>query len=1324
MKYLVLKSSKLYTLILLFLSLPVLCQFNNVTQQKGLGNYSASAGDNHGPGGVFADLDNDGYPDLVLVTGPGQLNFVYRNVAAGFGNRTFQGSPLHATHVYGATGAIAGDYDNDGDLDIYVINHPRNEFFQNGGPITPPAGVEFFSPNVLYRNNFIPTGSLTFTDVTSTTDPTPTQNDLQFGLSHAMHDNISLDNALTAAWADVDRDGDLDLFVGNHNGWGGAQNEERPRDTSHPSYSLAGQRDILYRNNGNGTFTDITMLANASGYEDPNGNHVTATQWFSSTNAVVFSDLNNDGWIDLFITNKKGLAGDADMTYINRGNNISGDWLGFENVTYDITDGNFGTISGAAMGVDAGDYDNDGDVDLYLTDFTGQGATQGTNDLFTNQWAPTGPLAYNWLSTQEVAARFSWGTQWVDIDNDGWLDIHVATAGGYKDFMYVQNPVSNQFTDMASSLGLDQMTDARGDLTADYNRDGAVDFFIVNLGGTSALFENQIAAGTSGQNYLHIKLSGDPALSGAPYKSSKDAIGARVLVTADVDGFGEMTQMREVVSGNGNAASTASLALEFGLGSATTADISVEWPSGRVQKLNNTATNQFLTITESQTSSGTVIGEVGSSQLNHGLKTVVLSRSYTDPVVLVQPPSFNGAQACVIRLTNVSKDRFTMYIDEAPNLDGAHVPESVSYIVLEAGQWTLNDGTKLEVGKLTTSDNVGSMLSNQFTQVNFTNAFPGVPAILTQVQSNNDSGFVKTRQRNSTTSGFQVAMEVADSVTTPHQAETIGWLAIQTGSGMWNGHPFVAGNTPNAVTHNWHTVDFGESLGSAPQFLASIGTYDGGDGSAIRYQDLSRYAVQIKIEEDTTADSEVAHTTEVVSYLAIGAAGQLTAGSSCAQPIITKHPQSQTVSAGGTAVFSVNATGSNPKTYQWQRNNVNLPGQTAATLTITNVQQSDAGNYRCRVVNACGTVFSNNASLTVQASTQSPFNGTPTAIPGVVQTEAYDLGGQNIAYFDTTPGNTGGHFRNDDVDIFNSVGNFGIGWAAPSEWLEYTVNVAQTGYYAVNVRVATPGNNGAFSLSINGTGISQSLGVPNTGGWGSFQNATVGHVFLTAGNNQILRVTFQAGFNFDWLSFTQAPPPLNNLATDNFSGAAAGTGLAGRTTQTGNLIWQANSSTIFGNQANVTGTTGSNPYGTLPMNPASLGNKKVAVEADVNPTASGWTAVGFANHANWGWWVDGQVWALIRPSGTYDILANGTDLSVSGGQKPIPGWVANGYNKILLIYDPVTRQVELWANNQQAMAPTTVPGGFVPAINFAGFSALNVTQNSTAIDNLNLKVAP
>ncbi|RMG99682.1 MAG: hypothetical protein D6706_05180, partial [Chloroflexi bacterium] len=275
------------------------------------------------------------------------------------------------------------------------------------------------------------------------------------------------------------------------------------------------------------------------------------------------------------------------------------------------------------------------------------------------------------------------------------------------------------------------------------------------------------------------------------------------------------------------------------------------------------------------------MGEVGllDDILTHTPKTIMLAQNYNNPVVFAQPLSRDGGDTAVVRITDVRSDRFTLYIQEAPNKDGGHTTEAVSYLVLEAGNWLLPDGTQLEVGRQTTAATVGPGINNQWLSVNFTSNFKTTPVVISQVQTNNDPYWVKTRQQNSSVSGVQIAMEQDSGRSNVHGAEIIGWLAIEPGTGNWAGHLFEAGNTADVVTHNWHQLNFSQNFAAKPRVAAAIATYDGGDPAHLRYDQASHSpeGVRLYIEEDTVTDSEINHTTEVVSYLAVEGDGILKA---------------------------------------------------------------------------------------------------------------------------------------------------------------------------------------------------------------------------------------------------------------------------------------------------------------------------------------------------------------------------------------------------------------------------------------------------------------
>ena len=585
---------------------PMVVGFDNITVPMGLGNYDASAGDVHAPGAVFTDLTNDGYPDLYLMRA-GFANELWVNVDDLNGGRDFVQVPQNgmAGDTRLAQGAVAADYDNDGDLDIYLIN--------------------WRADNVLYKNMWVedngtapgdPT-TLFFVDVTALTDPTPLVADDQHGLGRATYDNTAmglgndvLHNSLTAAWADVNRDGLLDLYHGSHDGLAG--NPASAED------GQLGERDTLYLNLGNDQFMDITMgppwsvasWTPVTGFENPDGSccdtnlaNPETPREFSSTNACTFADFNNDRWPDLIVTNKSGATIERDMLYLNLGLDQNGNWAGFENVTYTLPGGNsgtvgFGTGTPADMGVVAGDLDNDGDVDAYASlgsvnpSFCDDDSVNGNNPVWINR-SETGTLLFD-RNQALIDGVWSWGVNFVDFDNNGYLDVHVATHSDARDHLYMQTAGRN-FTELAKEAGVDQCNaqpSSFGNPHADFDRNGWVDMFVVNresnITGTavsSAFFENTSSALNPNNHWIAFELEGNPQLAGQ-LKSTRDAIGARVVVQADLNDNGiidaDETLMREVTSGSGNSATTCSLVLHFGVGLADQVQVQTFWPSGRI----------------------------------------------------------------------------------------------------------------------------------------------------------------------------------------------------------------------------------------------------------------------------------------------------------------------------------------------------------------------------------------------------------------------------------------------------------------------------------------------------------------------------------------------------------------------------------------------------------------------------------------------------------------------------------------------------------------------------------------------------------------------
>ncbi|MDF1751216.1 MAG: PKD domain-containing protein [Verrucomicrobiales bacterium] len=284
------------------------------------------------------------------------------------------------------------------------------------------------------------------------------------------------------------------------------------------------------------------------------------------------------------------------------------------------------------------------------------------------------------------------------------------------------------------------------------------------------------------------------------------------------------------------------------------------------------------------------IGEVGTlTNVTHVVQTVTFTGSYNNPVVIANSPTFNEADEAVVRISNITANSFDIYIAEPTNRDGVHTAETVSYMVMEAGTHVLEDGTRIEVGNIVTDNTVGQ--NGGFLAHSFSTNFQGTPTILTQIQTVNSlhtntsnptagsaSEFLKTRQQNSSATGFDVALENQDNFGAHPVAETIGYIAIEQGSGAWDstsGFAFQAGSG-TTVNQTFDPVAFdGGVFTTAPALMANMSTSVNTDDVQIRVQNISATGFQAKTEEDTTNDAEIGHSQEVVDFIAIEGAGLL-----------------------------------------------------------------------------------------------------------------------------------------------------------------------------------------------------------------------------------------------------------------------------------------------------------------------------------------------------------------------------------------------------------------------------------------------------------------
>jgi hypothetical protein len=262
--------------------------------------------------------------------------------------------------------------------------------------------------------------------------------------------------------------------------------------------------------------------------------------------------------------------------------------------------------------------------------------------------------------------------------------------------------------------------------------------------------------------------------------------------------------------------------------------------------------------------SDSLVFEVGEIELNHNWQRDAFNQSFIDPVVVAKPISLNSGQSAVIRLRNVEPGGFEIKIQEWDYLDGTHNYETVSYLVIEKGNFTLDDGSQIEAGRFET-DKIGS-----FGQFNFSESFKDAPVVLAAVTSYNEAAAVIGRLRRISNQGFEFCMQEQELNSKEHVTETIGYIAWQPSSGRLNGYTFEVGQTADKVKNKNYRIQFKQAFGYAPHFLADMQSADGMDPSNIRWQNKDQQSIEVRIAEEQSKDSETSHTTEVVGYMIFG----------------------------------------------------------------------------------------------------------------------------------------------------------------------------------------------------------------------------------------------------------------------------------------------------------------------------------------------------------------------------------------------------------------------------------------------------------------------
>jgi hypothetical protein len=526
--------------------------FVDVTQQAGI-HFRHHAGgpekdyifEAKGGGTGLFDYDNDGYLDIFFTNG-NTLEDMAKGIVHpnALYHANGDGSYTDVTRQAGvegrgwAMGCATGDYDNDGYVDLLVLG---------------------LTENILYHNNH----DGTFTDVTA-----------KAGIKAGQW-------STSAAFFDYDKDGFLDLYISNYINFD-LKNLPRRGSNKYCNYrgipvmcgprGLDGAADVLYHNNGDGSFTDVTA---AAGVAEKNPYYGLG---------VAIGDYNNDGWPDIYVANDSCPS----YLYVNKKNGT------FEEV---------GLLAGVAvsddgleqagMGVDFGDYDNDGWLDITKTNFS-----YDYNNLYHNERNGLFVENSRLAGIAEITMPFvCWGTHFIDYDNDGWKDLFVATGHVYPHL--IQNPVGGEkyymrkllfrnlgngkFSDVSKKSGPGMLVEkaSRGAAFGDLDNDGDIDVVVANMDDVPTILRND---GGNANNWLTVRLKGT--------KSNRFGLGARVRVTA-----GGLQQIVEV-SASSSIYSANDPRAHFGLNHATEADLQILWPSGKTQEIKGVAANRIVLVDE------------------------------------------------------------------------------------------------------------------------------------------------------------------------------------------------------------------------------------------------------------------------------------------------------------------------------------------------------------------------------------------------------------------------------------------------------------------------------------------------------------------------------------------------------------------------------------------------------------------------------------------------------------------------------------------------------------------------------------------------------
>ncbi len=530
--------------------------FRDVTESAGAEMRHRAVGDETLPmgGGVVAfDYDGDGLDDIYVSNSAGR-NALFRNLGDGRFEDVAELAGVADPSGRG-NGGCAADYDNDGDRDLYVTNYGGSKLFRNDGDgsftnVTEEAGLG--EPGERYRS----TG---------------------------------------CAWADYDGDGYADFVVLRY------LYEISAQTMIDADFTGAVERLALNRNNGDGTFTNVTRILGDTTRPDPEayknpqvdmtGQLVAplGNVWGAGFQAG-WLDFDNDGDLDLYAVNDWGANTQPNVLWRNDGPDGAGSWT-FTDVS--VESGANYAMHG--MGLAVGDYDLDGFLDMYVTNIGNNVLLRNNGDGLTfSDEAIAAGASIGILGNSE---RVTWGASFFDFDNDGYEDLYVVS--GYLSLpiteafeiykkeqanVLLRNNGDGTFADISEVSGAADVGVGRGGVFLDYNGDGCLDLFVANLDQKTRLFENVC---NNGNNWLQALVIGAA--------SNRDGIGARLTLQA-----GGKTQIREIRAGSSQMGQDTATA-HFGLGNADTVEsLTIRWPSGKAQVLEGVEVNRVVVVREEE----------------------------------------------------------------------------------------------------------------------------------------------------------------------------------------------------------------------------------------------------------------------------------------------------------------------------------------------------------------------------------------------------------------------------------------------------------------------------------------------------------------------------------------------------------------------------------------------------------------------------------------------------------------------------------------------------------------------------------------------------